>query len=161
VSFERALVVMTSNAGASEMVAARRTVGFEREPVVKKEQLQEIATEALSRQFSPEFLGRIDETIVFSELDLKCAQVIAQRQLTDLAGRARKRGLRVAFTPAVSKWVVARGFSADYGARELRKVIQREIEGPLSKLLIDASVPKSALVRARVQGDQPTFEIER
>jgi ATP-dependent Clp protease ATP-binding subunit ClpC len=161
VSFERAIVVMTSNAGASEMVAARRTVGFEREPTVKKEQLHEIATSALERQFSPEFLGRIDETIVFSDLDPKCAQAIAQRQLTDLAGRARKRGLRVAFTPAVAKWIVTRGFSADYGARELRKVIQREIEGPLSKLLIESSVPKSGLVRAGVHEDRPTFEIER
>jgi ATP-dependent Clp protease ATP-binding subunit ClpC len=161
ISFERAIVVMTSNAGASEMVAARRTVGFEREPVMKKEQLHEIATDALQKQFSPEFLGRIDETIVFSDLDPKCAQAIAQRQLTDLAGRARKRGLRVAFTPAVAKWIVSRGFSTDYGARELRKVIQKEIEGPLSKLLIDSVVPKTALVRARVQEDQPTFEIER
>jgi ATP-dependent Clp protease ATP-binding subunit ClpC len=161
VSFERAIVVMTSNAGASEMVAARRTVGFEREPVIKKEQLHEIAVGALEKQFSPEFLGRIDETIVFSDLDPKCAQAIAQRQLTDLASRARKRGLRVAFTPAVAKWVVTRGFSADYGARELRKVIQREIEGPLSKLLIESTVQKTALVRARVHDDQPTFEIER
>jgi len=161
VPFDRALVVMTSNAGASEMVAARRTVGFQREPTVSSAQLSEIATGALEKQFSPEFLGRIDETIVFRELDPKCAQAIAQRQLTDLAGRARKLGLKVAFTPAVSKWVVTRGFSADYGARELRRVIHREIEGPLSRLLIDGGIPKSGLVRARVQGDQPVFEVER
>jgi ATP-dependent Clp protease ATP-binding subunit ClpC len=161
VPFDRTLVVMTSNAGAAEMVAARRTVGFQRTPTIGKEHLRELAVDALERQFSPEFLGRIDETIVFAELEPKSAQAIAQRQLTDLATRARKRGLRVAFTPAVARWIATKGFSTDYGARELRRVIQREIEGPLSKLLIDGSVPKTALVRARVHADAPVFEVER
>jgi ATP-dependent Clp protease ATP-binding subunit ClpA len=143
------------------MVAARRSVGFQRTPSVGKEQLQEIATGALEKQFSPEFLGRIDETIVFSELDTKCAQAIAQRQLTDLAGRARRLGMKVAFSAAIAKWVATRGFSADYGARELRRVIHREIEGPLSRLLIDGSLPRGGLVRARVQNDTPVFELER
>jgi ATP-dependent Clp protease ATP-binding subunit ClpC len=110
VPFDRALVVMTSNAGASEMVAARRSVGFQRTPTSARN-TAEIATGALEKQFSPEFLGRIDETIVFSELDTKCAQAIAQRQLTDLAGRARRLGMKVAFSAAVAKWIATRGFS--------------------------------------------------
>gem|GEM_PF-278270 len=160
VPFDRALVVMTSNAGASEMVAARRSVGFQRTPTVGKETLHEIATGALEKQFSPEFLGRIDETIVFSELDTKCAQTIAQRQLTDLAGRARRLGMKVAFSSAIAKWVATRGFSTDYGARELRRVIHREIEGPLSRMLIDGGIPRGGLVRARVQNDAPVFELD-
>ena len=160
VNFDRTLIVLTSNAGASEMVAARKVLGFERAPTVGTGQLREIATNALERQFSPEFLGRIDETIVFSELDAKSVQTIAQRQLTDLAVRARKRGLKVAFTPAVARWIATKGFSTDYGARELRRVIQREIEGPLSRLLIEGDIPQNAIVRARVHEDLPVFEVE-
>jgi ATP-dependent Clp protease ATP-binding subunit ClpA len=160
VSFDRTLVLLTSNAGASEMVAARRTVGFEREPMLGRGRLQDIALEALERQFSPEFLGRLDETIVFNELDVRAAQQIAQRQLTDLAARARKRNLRVAFTPAVARWIAQRGFSPEYGARELRRVIQREIETPLAHVLIDGDLSPSALIRVRVESDRPQFDAE-
>jgi ATP-dependent Clp protease ATP-binding subunit ClpC len=160
VTFERALVVLTSNAGAREMIQARRRLGFERHVTMEHAALSDIASEALESSFSPEFLGRIDETVVFRELDPRHATAIAQRQLGDLAARARKRGLKVAFTPAVAKWVVERGFSSDYGARELRRVIMREIEGPLSKLLLDGA-PRRGLIRARIHGDVPSFELER
>ncbi len=159
-SFDRALVILTSNAGAQEMIQARKRLGFERSVSLEHASLADIAHEAIERSFSPEFLGRIDETIVFRELDARTAQAIAQRQLAELAARARRRGLRVAFTPAVSRWISERGFSPEYGARELRRVVAREIEGPLSKLLLDGT-PKRALVRARIQGDRPAFEIER
>jgi ATP-dependent Clp protease ATP-binding subunit ClpC len=160
VSFDRTLVLMTSNAGASEMVAARRTVGFEREPLLGHDRLHDIAFEALEKQFSPEFLGRLDEIILFNELDLRAAQQIAQRQLTELAARARTRNLRVAFTPAVARWIAQRGFSAEYGARELRRVVQREIETPLSHVLIEGDFAQDALIRVRVDGDKPQFDVD-
>ena len=160
VSFDRTFVVLTSNAGASEMVAARRSVGFEREPSLGRDRLHEIAFDALERQFSPEFLGRLDETILFDELDLRAAQLIAQRQLTDLAARARRRSLRLAFTPAVGRWIAQRGFSPDYGARELRRVIQREIETPLARLVIEGDLARGALIRVRVDDDEPRFDAE-
>ncbi|MBI5361866.1 MAG: ATP-dependent Clp protease ATP-binding subunit [Planctomycetes bacterium] len=151
VSFERTCVVLTSNAGASEMVDARRRVGFERTQTLGAARLHEIAIEALERQFTPEFLGRLDETLVFAELDVDAARAIAQRQLTELAARARKRGLRVAFTPAVARWVAVRGFSADYGARELRRVIQREVESPLSSFVLAHEGRSARMIRVRVQ----------
>lgn len=160
VSFERTLVLLTSNAGAAEMVAARRRVGFERSTVLGTERLAEIADEALQQQFSPEFLGRLDETIVFEELDERCAQHIAQRQLTDLAQRARDAKMRVAFSPSVAKWVAREGFSADYGARELRRVIRREIESPLSQLMLEHGTKCPALIRVRVRSGKPTFSLE-
>jgi ATP-dependent Clp protease ATP-binding subunit ClpC len=160
VSFDRTLVIMTSNAGASEMVAARRTVGFEREPMLGHARLHDIAFDALEKQFTPEFLGRLDEIVLFNELDLRAAQQIAQRQLTELAARARKRNLRVAFTPAVARWIAQRGFSAEYGARELRRVVQREIETPLSHVLIEGDLAQGALIRVRVDDDRPTFDVD-
>lgn len=157
VSFERTLVVLTSNAGATEMVDARRRVGFDRTQDLAREHLHEIAMEALERQFSPEFLGRLDETILFAELDLKSAQAIAQRQLTELAARARRRGMRVAFTPAVARWVAQRGFSLEYGAREIRRVVQREVEAPLSTFVLETEALANTLIRVRVHDDVIEF----
>jgi len=159
VSFEHALIVLTSNAGAREMIQARRRLGFERNVKLEHASLSDIATEALETSFSPEFLGRIDETVVFKELDKRTAVSIAQRQLGELAARARRRGLRVAFTPAVAKWVSELGFSTEYGARELRRVVTREIEAPLSRLLLDGT-RRRGLIRARIQADKPCFELE-
>jgi len=160
VSFERTLVILTSNAGASEMVDARRRVGFERTQVLGQELLRDIAIEALERLFSPEFLGRLDETVLFAELELKSAQAIAQRQLTELAARARRRSLRVAFTPAVARWVAARGFSPDYGAREIRRVVQRDLESPLSSFVLAHEGRQQQLIRVRVVENEVRFTLE-
>jgi len=159
VSFEHCMVILTSNAGAGEMSQARKQVGFGRQASIGKAHMREIATDALERQFSPEFIGRLDETIVFNELDLKAAQVIAQRQLTELAARARRRGMKVAFSNAVAKRVASKGFSPDYGARELRRVIQREIETPLSRQMIDGTKDASGILRVRIEGE--TLAVER
>jgi ATP-dependent Clp protease ATP-binding subunit ClpC len=160
VSFERSLVVLTSNAGAQEMIQSRRRVGFERAVTLAHASLTDIANEAIEKSFSPEFLGRIDETVVFRELELSSAVAIAQRQLTELAARARRQGVKVAFTPAVARWVGEQGFSVEWGAREIRRVVSREIEAPLSQILMDGA-PRRGLLRARIQGDRPTFARER
>ncbi|MBK7645123.1 MAG: ATP-dependent Clp protease ATP-binding subunit [Planctomycetes bacterium] len=159
-SFENCLVILTSNAGAPEMTQARKQVGFNRPTTIGKVQLRELAIDALERQFSPEFLGRLDETIVFNELDLKSAQQIAQRQLTELAARARRRGMKVAFTPAVAKWIASKGYSPDYGARELRRVIQREVETPLSRRMIGRAKGEEGLLRVRVESEGLAIELE-
>jgi ATP-dependent Clp protease ATP-binding subunit ClpC len=157
VSFERTLILFTSNAGAQEMVSAQRQLGFVHQEQLGMAALRSIATEALERQFAPELLGRIDETIVFSELDRDVARSIAQVQLTGLAARARQRGLRVAFTPAVARWVAERGWSPASGAREVRRVITREVESRLAEVLIAAEAPQDLLWRVRVERDELCF----
>jgi len=161
VRFDRTLVILTSNAGAREMVAAERRMGFEASAPLATRDLESITHEALGETFSPEFLGRLDEVVVFESLDLEGATEIARRELTELAARARRSGDRVvAFTPALARWVAERGFCADSGAREVRRVIQRSIEAPLAEALLDPRLPAGALVRGRVRDGQPCFQIE-
>ncbi len=160
VSFERAIVVLTSNAGAFEMSAAARALGFERSPVLGPDRLRAIALEALERRFSPELLGRLDETVVFAELDLACAERIARAQLLDLALRSRRAGLRVAFPREVARWIAGRGFSPEHGARGIARAIRREIEAPLSALLLGGRAGQAALARARIEGDRARFDLE-
>lgn len=160
VQFDRALVLMTSNAGAGEIRSASRAVGFHGTGQLDDTSMEEITTRSLEERFSPEFLGRLDEIEFFSDLDESAAKRIAQIKLTDLALRARRRGLKVAFTPAVASWVASRGFSKDYGAREIRRVIQRELEPQLADFLLDYQTDDGALLRARIQQGEPVFEFE-
>ncbi|MAF65238.1 MAG: hypothetical protein CMJ84_06225 [Planctomycetes bacterium] len=161
VSFERSLVVMTSNAGAGEIRAAAGAVGFHRARPLTSQVVGDLSQDALARRFPPEFLGRLDEVIVFDELDQRATREIARRQLTDLAVRMRRAGAMVAFTRAVADWVAARAFRPEHGAREVRHVIQRELEPPLARLLLSGEVTDTHLVRARIRGGRIALSVER
>ncbi|MEL6908531.1 MAG: AAA family ATPase, partial [Planctomycetota bacterium] len=136
VRFDRALVVMTSNCGAEDVQAAARAVGFHRQESVGRASVADITDEALSRTFSPEFLGRIGEIVYFDELGPEVVEGVAAKHLAELQERAERRGFRVRFTPAVARWVARHGYRPESGARELRRVVQREIEPRLSELLL-------------------------
>ena len=154
--FSRAFVVLTSNVGASEMQASTRRVGFAPSKSLDASTTREIAANALEAQFAPEFLARIDEQIVFRELSRDDAVTIATNLLSELALRARKRRLSVDFSPAVARWVAERGFAPDTGARELRRVIERDVEAPLAERLLDDARP-SRLLRASVRNGALTL----
>jgi ATP-dependent Clp protease ATP-binding subunit ClpC len=153
--FSRAVVVLTSNVGASEMQAATRRVGFAGPASLAEGALREIASRALEAQFAPEFLARLDEQVLFRELSRDDAGAIAANLLGELAARARRRHLAVDFAPGVARWVAERGFSPDTGARELRRVIERDIEARLADLLLDERRPErgdGGLLRASIRG---------
>lgn len=160
VSFERAIVVMTSNVGASEMEQAGRAVGFGANSALDYETSTGITLQAIEQRFSPEFRGRIDETIVFRELTTKAVEAIAQNKLFALALLARNRGLKVAFTPAVARWVAKHGYSPEYGARQVRRVLQRSVEPMLSQLMLDGDVTPEQIVRVRVKQGKLECRVE-
>jgi ATP-dependent Clp protease ATP-binding subunit ClpC len=149
--FTRALVVMTSNVGAGELRDATRRLGFAPSGPLGTGTVREIASRALESTFTPEFLGRVDERVLFRDLDQRDAVTIAGRLLQRLALRARRRGVRVAFSPAVARWVAARGFHPDSGARELRRVVEREVESRLAELVLTGRPSRRRLIRARVR----------
>ncbi len=156
VDFTRALVVLTSNVGAADVRAAGRRVGFATDANLGGGALEEITSRALDNEFAPEFLGRLDERVLFRELDMNDARAISVKLLEDLAARVRRRRAKVAFAPAVAAWVAERGFRPESGARELRRVIQREIEAPLADALLDER-RRRGLVRVSIRDGRPTF----
>ncbi len=160
VSFAKTIVLLTSNVGAEEMVRQARAVGFGGDATLDDKALGSITQEALERDFSPEMLGRIDEVITFGELERPSVDRIAQLHLTDLAQRLRRRGFTVAFTPAVARWVSQRGFSPASGAREIRRVLQREIEPALSDLLLERPPGANELLRVRIREGQLALDVE-
>jgi ATP-dependent Clp protease ATP-binding subunit ClpC len=160
VRFDRAFVVLTSNVGAQEVVRESSRVGFGGETPLDDAAVGQITDRELRETFPPEFLGRLDETVRFRCLDLSDARRIARRQLTELAERVRKRGRRIAFTPAVAGWVAERGFAPESGAREIRRTIRRELEAPLAESLLETRRDRP-WVRIGIRGGAPEFRVER
>jgi len=160
ISFARTLVVMTSNCGAEDVAAASRALGFERARSLTRASLGEITQEALTRTFPPEFLGRVGEVVLFDEISPAVVERIAAKKLLELARRAAPRGLAVRFTPAVARWLAERGYAPETGARELRRLLAREIEPRLSELLLSVSPGGQRHALVRVKHGALQFEFE-
>ena len=144
VDFKNAVIILTSNAGASEAAAsARRTgvYGFGGSGTEDKgatqsqyEEMKESVTEALKKQFRPEFLNRMDDIIVFHRLTMENCVKIGEKIVAGLSKRLlEQRGIVLTVTESALKALVEEGYDAQYGARPLKRVIQRRIEDRLSE----------------------------
>ena len=136
VDFRNTLVIMTSNLGTgSEM---RESVGFLRDPSGEDGSNRRRAAidDALKRVFRPEFLNRIDETIVFDPLTEEQTRQIVDIIVAEVSARLSEHGVTIDLTAAARDWLASEGFDRIYGARPLRRVVQRSIENPLSRLIL-------------------------
>ena len=136
VDFRNTLVIMTSNLGTG--AETREAVGFLRDPGREDDSARRRATidEALKRVFRPEFLNRIDETIVFDQLTEEETRQIVDIIVAEVSARLAEHGVAIDLTDAARDWLASEGFDRLYGARPLRRVVQRSIENPLSRLIL-------------------------
>lgn len=158
VDFSNTVIVMTSNLGSEAITRRGATLGFatggaEADEEARREQI----LRPLREHFRPEFLNRIDEVVVFRQLT-----AVELRQITDLLLEGTRRGLRgqgvtVEFTDAAVDWLAQRGHQPDYGARPLRRTIQREVDNQLSRLLLDGSVQGGDRVTVDAAAGNLTF----
>lgn len=132
VNFENAIIVMTTNAGSEGGVAA---MGFGR---TTQEQVDEKTAKALQGFLRPEFLNRVDSVITFHHLTQDNFLEICKIMLNELADSLKNRELSFAWDENVEKLLVQKAFSTVYGARNLRRTIQRELEDPISEAIIDS-----------------------
>ena len=135
VDFRNTLIIMTSNLGTG--VEGRDAVGFLREPESDDASRRRAAIEeALKRAFRPEFLNRIDETIVFDPLTEDDTRKIVDIIVTEVSRRLADHGVTIDLTDEARDWLASEGFDRVYGARPLRRVVQRSVENPLSRLIL-------------------------
>ncbi|MBE6943037.1 MAG: ATP-dependent Clp protease ATP-binding subunit [Ruminococcaceae bacterium] len=132
VNFENTVIVMTSNAGSEGRVGG---VGFGRSD---KDMVTEKTMKALREFLRPEFLNRVDEIITFNHLTEENFMGIADIMLGELTQSLTDRGLTVVFGEGVREYLVKKAFSVTYGARNLRRTIQKELEDPISEKIIDS-----------------------
>ena len=151
VDFTNTVIVMTSNIG-SQIIRQLTDSG------ASEEELQTAMKEALKTKFLPEFLNRIDDTIVFHPLKRAQIHRIVELQLELLRKQLHERQIELEFTPAVVEHIAEVGYDPAYGARPLKRVIQRELQNPLATELLKGNVVEGGAVRVDVEAGELIFE---
>jgi ATP-dependent Clp protease ATP-binding subunit ClpB len=151
VDFTNTIVVMTSNVG-SQAIQRLTSEG------ASQEEMQDAVQEALKSKFLPEFLNRIDETIVFHPLDRSQIHKIVHVQLEHLRKQLEQREIELHVTPEAIDHIAAVGYDPAFGARPLKRVIQREIQNPLATELLKGTVDEGGQVTIDCQDEQIVFK---
>ncbi len=160
INFKNTIIIMTSNVGAS-MITTTSKLGFstsDDESKDKYEKLKETVTEEMKKAFRPEFLNRIDETIVFSHLSQEEIRQIVDLMLKDLFKRLAERELSVEVTDEVKDHLAKNGYSEAYGARPLRRLIQRKIEDMLAEEILSGKYAPGDTIVIKLVDDKIAFE---
>ncbi|VEE17122.1 ATP-dependent chaperone ClpB [Ectopseudomonas mendocina] len=147
VDFKNTVIVMTSNLGSAQI----------QELVGDKEAQRAAVMDAVGSHFRPEFINRIDEVVVFEPLGREQIAGIAEIQLQRLRGRLAERDLSLELTPEALDKLIAVGYDPVYGARPLKRAIQRWIENPLAQRILAGDFAPGAKVKAKVEGEEIVF----
>jgi ATP-dependent Clp protease ATP-binding subunit ClpC len=159
VSFKNTVLIMTSNLGSDLINGTKRSVGFGTGTSSPDVELQEKLDRRLREQLRPEFINRIDEIIVFRQLETDQLHTITEMMLEDTRRRLRAQDIGIELSPAAVDWLANKGFAPEFGARPLRRTIQRELDNRLSKLLLSADLAPGQQVRVDVADGQLTFDV--
>ncbi|MBQ9203287.1 MAG: ATP-dependent Clp protease ATP-binding subunit [Prevotella sp.] len=153
VDFRNTVIIMTSNAGTRQLKEFGRGIGFQTANSHSlmlneqdKEHARQIVQKALSKQFSPEFLNRLDEIITFDQLDLDAINLIIDQELKGLYTRIAELGYQVDLSMEAKKFVAEKGYDVQFGARPLKRAIQTYIEDGISELIVNGELPPNATI---------------
>lgn len=157
VDFRNTIIIMTSNVGASS-VGKRNAVGFGAEnPALTYERMRESMMAELKKTFSPEFINRVDEIIIFHQLEREQTREIVRLMLKGVSERLGERGITLTVTPEAEEHLSQDGFDPVYGARPLRRAIQHQVEDNLSEELLAGRIRLGDRVVADMEGDRLVF----
>lgn len=157
VDFKNTVVIMTSNLGSKEF--QRSSIGFKRSDETKSDQQRKkkAVEDALKQTFRPEFLNRIDDIVIFDELTEEQLHRIVDLMLKELQERLEERKITVSLTPKSKSWLVKEGFDPLFGARPLRRMIQRSVENPLSKRILQGEFQEGDSIVVELEKDSLIF----
>jgi ATP-dependent Clp protease ATP-binding subunit ClpC len=162
VDFKNTVLIMTSNLGSDLITRRGPALGFAADGASRgsgqQDALQEQLLRRLRESFRPEFLNRIDDIIVFRELDADELRQITMLLLEETRRRVHAQDVTLTFTPAAIDWLADRGYQPEFGARPMRRTIQREVDNELSRMLLNGEVVAGQEVVVDVAGGQLTFE---
>jgi ATP-dependent Clp protease ATP-binding subunit ClpB len=147
VDFKNTVIIMTSNLGSRYL-----TEGVSGSEI--PESVRESVMTELRSGFRPEFLNRIDDTILFKPLTLEEITRIVDLLVADLNSRLGERRIRVELDKAARQWVGERGYDPVYGARPLKRFLQKQIETKLARGLLDGSIPEAATVTFAIEDER-------
>ncbi len=158
VDFRNTIIIMTSNVGASR-VGKNRAIGFGAEsPALTYERMREGMMEELKKIFRPEFLNRVDEIIIFHQLEKEQTLEIVRLMLRGVIERLRERGIDLTISPEAEAHLASDGFDPVYGARPLRRAIQHQVEDSLSEEMLSGRIRLGDKVSCTLVDGKLAFE---
>ncbi|MFG2191953.1 ATP-dependent Clp protease ATP-binding subunit [Streptomyces sp. NPDC048639] len=164
VNFTNTVIVMTSNLGSEAISGRGATLGFgpgDGDAEADEEARRERVLRPLREHFRPEFLNRIDEIVIFRQLTDEQLRRITNMLLDETRRRLRAQDVTIDFTPEAVDWLAHRGYQPEYGARPLRRTIQREVDNHLSRLLLSGRLQSHSHVVVDVADGKLTIHMER
>jgi ATP-dependent Clp protease ATP-binding subunit ClpC len=162
VSFKNTIIIMTSNIGARELKDFGSGIGFNTLAKQKNSSNQNkgVIEKALKRAFSPEFLNRIDDIIIFNNLNKKDINQIIDIEMNSLLKRINTLGYNVKISQAAKDFIAEKGFDAKFGARPLKRAIQKYFEDPLSEEIINVKIREGDSIKVGLSKDKTTLKIK-
>lgn len=161
VDFRNTVIIMTSNTGTRQLKDFGRGIGFSASASSSliqneqdKEHARQIVQKAISKQFSPEFLNRLDEIITFDQLDMTAIKQIIDVELQGLFKRVKDLGYQIELSEEAKNFVAEKGYDVQFGARPLKRSIQTYIEDGIAELLVNGDVPAGSTIRIEKKEDQ-------
>jgi ATP-dependent Clp protease ATP-binding subunit ClpC len=161
VSFKNTVLIMTSNLGSDLINGTKRSVGFATGDAGwdPDQDLKDKLDRRLREQLRPEFINRIDEIIIFRQLETDQLHKITEMMLEDTRRRLHAQDVTIEISTAAVDWLADRGFAPEFGARPLRRTIQRELDNRLSRLLLSADLAPGQQVTVDVAEGELTFKV--
>jgi len=155
VDFKNTLIIMTSNIGVRQLKDFGQGVGFatKARQDAAEDLTKSVIQSALKRTFSPEFLNRIDDVVIFNSLDREHIHKIIDITLSDLYKRMANLGYKISLTDAAKDFVAEKGFDPQFGARPLHRAIQKYIEDPLAEFILNESPAEGSQLEADLNTD--------
>jgi ATP-dependent Clp protease ATP-binding subunit ClpC len=163
VDFKNTLIIMTSNIGVRQLKDFGQGVGFNTEARQKaaEEHTKGVIQNALKRTFSPEFLNRIDDVVIFNSLDQEDIFKIIDITLGDLHKRLEGMGYSLTLSENAKKFVAEKGFDPQFGARPLHRAIQKYIEDPLAEFILGKNPAEGSVLQAKLNKNEDGLDISQ
>jgi len=158
VDFRNAILILTSNVGA-ETIKNQSALGFRKATADQTyETMKQQLMQEVEKQFRPEFLNRLDDTIVFRALTREDLHAIVDIELGHVRDRVRERGLEMELSPEAVEFLIDKGYDPDFGARPLRRAIESYVEDPMSEAMLRGTFRDKDLVRITLGNGELLFE---
>ncbi len=163
VNFKNTIILLTSNIG-SEFMERLQRIGFsdhQRTPDEEFNDTKQKIIESLKRHFRPEFLNRLDDVVIFNPLSPTVIREIVDLQIEVVAKRLREKGIELKLTPETVEYLAREGYSREYGARPLKRLIQTKILNPVAEFIIGRQVEHGGIVNVEMTDGEPKVELKR
>lgn len=152
IDFKNTILIMTSNVGTRQLKDFGRGIGFNTDSIAGKEYSRGVLQKALNKTFSPEFLNRVDDIIIFDQLEKDSIEKIIDIELKSFYKRIEELGYKVKLTKAAKSFLSDKGYDVQFGARPLKRAIQTYVEDEISEIILSGSVEKDGMI---------TFDIDK